>query len=418
MAKALSQEAAEKVLKQVEFYFGESNLPRDRFLKSCISESEDEMVSLAVICSFQRMKAHLGLKDDVPSSTIAAVAEVLRKSSHLKVSEDGTKVGSVDKLEKLEEISREADTRTIAASPLPYDVTLEDAEKFFSQYGAVKCVRLPRHLVTNKAFCGTALVEFSTLEEAQSVRDSKLTYQGADLTVKTKKDFDFERRSFFSEMREERLNHHPKKYERKYSLEEDGFVEGSILAFTLSKARELSDAKTKEEDLAEKENIDEKEAKEPAKALEEEKVPDVAWHDIKKLLETYGSVKYIVYSKGEDTGYVRFEQLEGAQKARTAAVISEDGGLKFNDYILSLEVAEGDALRDYEGKVNVQHERRFSRDRNSYAKRSRHPFQKGGTFGNKNANITGKKHARESDGDDSVTNKHSSKVQKNETNGE
>lgn len=51
------------------------------------------MVSLALICSFARMRSHLGLgevkPDEVPEETVMAVAEVLRKSNSLKVSEDG-----------------------------------------------------------------------------------------------------------------------------------------------------------------------------------------------------------------------------------------------------------------------------------------------------------------------------------------
>jgi len=51
------------------------------------------VVSLALICSFSRMKKHLELgevkADEVPEETVLAVAETLRKSDFLKVSEDG-----------------------------------------------------------------------------------------------------------------------------------------------------------------------------------------------------------------------------------------------------------------------------------------------------------------------------------------
>ena len=51
------------------------------------------MVSLALICSFARMRKHLELGevkgDDVPEETVLAVAETLRKSDFLKVSADG-----------------------------------------------------------------------------------------------------------------------------------------------------------------------------------------------------------------------------------------------------------------------------------------------------------------------------------------
>lgn len=51
------------------------------------------MVSLALICSFKKMKGYLKLMDvkpeEIPEPTVQAVAETLRKSTSLKVSEDG-----------------------------------------------------------------------------------------------------------------------------------------------------------------------------------------------------------------------------------------------------------------------------------------------------------------------------------------
>lgn len=81
------------IILQVEFYFSDSNLPRDDFLKKSISESEDGMISLALICSFSRMRGHLNLgdvkADSIPEDSVKAVAETLKKSTTLKISEDG-----------------------------------------------------------------------------------------------------------------------------------------------------------------------------------------------------------------------------------------------------------------------------------------------------------------------------------------
>lgn len=56
------------------------------------------MVSLGLICSFARMRTHLGLgevkEEAVPEEKVLAVAETLRKSNVLKVSEDGEFFGS------------------------------------------------------------------------------------------------------------------------------------------------------------------------------------------------------------------------------------------------------------------------------------------------------------------------------------
>jgi lupus La protein len=188
----LDDETAAKVLRQVEFYFSDSNLPNDQFLLKSIDEAEDGLVNLSLLCSFTRMRGHLGVKEidpeKFPATTIAAVAEVLRKSTFLRLSEDGLKVGRVTKLVKPETVRAAVDARSIAANPFPWKITREEVEAFFSQYGEVKSVRLPRHPVNKGAASGFAVVEFSSEEEAQKVLGMELICQGAALELEPKYD--------------------------------------------------------------------------------------------------------------------------------------------------------------------------------------------------------------------------------------
>ncbi|OMO66698.1 hypothetical protein COLO4_30423 [Corchorus olitorius] len=195
---SIDKETATKILNQVEFYFSDSNLPRDKFLHNTVTQSKDGMVNLDIICSFSRMRNYLGLgrakKDDIPKAILKGVAEILRKSDFLKVSDDGEKVGRIKELSNPEEVIQQVDIRTIAASPLGYDIKIEDVESFFGQYGKVNSVRLPHHLADKRFFCGTALVEFSTDGEAEAILKQTLVLAGANLELKSKKEFDSERR--------------------------------------------------------------------------------------------------------------------------------------------------------------------------------------------------------------------------------
>lgn len=50
----------------------------------------------------------------------------------------------------------------------------------------VNSVRLPRHVADKKLFCGTALVEFSTEEDANKILKETLNYGGVELELKPK----------------------------------------------------------------------------------------------------------------------------------------------------------------------------------------------------------------------------------------
>ncbi|CAJ1973865.1 unnamed protein product [Sphenostylis stenocarpa] len=232
--QSLDEETTKKVIRQVEFYFSDSNLLTDGFMRKSITESEDGMINLALICSFNRMRKHLSLgdvkPDEVAQDVVNAVAQTLRTSASLKVSEDGKKVGRTTELPKPEEVEQ-VDIRTLAVSPFEYDLKLEDVEKFFGQYAKVNSVRLPHHVGDKKFFCGTALVEFSSDEEVEKIMKEKLVYAGAELELKPKKDFDAEREKELEDFKKSRpavgSNH------QNNSNEEESYPKGLIIAFKL-----------------------------------------------------------------------------------------------------------------------------------------------------------------------------------------
>ncbi|XP_039142545.1 la protein 1-like [Dioscorea cayenensis subsp. rotundata] len=395
-AASLDAQKAKEVLRQVEFYFSDSNLPRDNFLKKAVQESEDGLVSLALICSFARMRNHLGLgnvkPEEVPEETVQAVAETLRKSVALKVSEDGKKIGRSTELLKPEEVIEQVDSRTIAVSPLPYDVKLEDVEAFFGKLAKINSVRLPRHVSEKKHFCGTALVEFSVEEDAKKVLEDNLVYAGIELEIKPKKEFDAVR----EKQQEE--------YEQSRSLKKDGsdgsYPKGLIVAFKLKsipgegsteencqeKANEsvvperetenvtasataegepmashsledaeknvekdgnLQDSENKATNDASMENEDEvgkEEDKKDSTTVNKENI--VTREDLKEIFNRFGTVKFVDFRMGEESGYIRFEDSDSAVKARATAVLVESG-LTVKNCTVTLEALTGEAEKEY-----------------------------------------------------------------------
>ncbi|KMT18160.1 hypothetical protein BVRB_2g031890 [Beta vulgaris subsp. vulgaris] len=408
----LDEETASKVLRQVEFYFGDSNLPRDNFLMNTLNDCEDGMVDLALICSFTRMRTHLDLgnmkADQIPLATVDAVSETLRSSGFLKLSEDGRRVGRSVQLNKPEEVIEQVDGRTIAASPVPYDANIDEIKSFFAQYAKVNSCRLPRHVSHKFYICGTALVEFSTEEDAEKVLKQTLSYAGADLELKPKKDFDLEREKDVKEFEE--INGK--------DSEKSRYPKGLILAFTLKSklleedskqngsdehASEAEVSKTnggesvangsEEADKAsvndkngavenveetmeevcpesiekeEKETEGDKKSSESADKKDRDKAAPggksaiesyknnmdvVIREDLKAVFGKFGTVKYIDFKMGETSGYVRFEEPEGTQKARAAAVLAEEGGLVVKNYIATLEPVSGNEEKEYWSQI-------------------------------------------------------------------
>lgn len=70
------------IRKQVEYYFGDTNLPRDKFLQTAIAKNEDKWVPIETLCTFNRLK--------VLSTDAAAIADALAGSELVETSEDRT----------------------------------------------------------------------------------------------------------------------------------------------------------------------------------------------------------------------------------------------------------------------------------------------------------------------------------------
>ena len=87
----ITAELKQKIRKQVEFYFSKHNLPTDKFLRGNIAKDPERWVPMEIMMKFNRLKA---LSEDG-----AVVADALKDSTLVEVSEDGSKIRRVEKLD-------------------------------------------------------------------------------------------------------------------------------------------------------------------------------------------------------------------------------------------------------------------------------------------------------------------------------
>lgn len=344
---------------KVEFYFSDSNLPTDGFLNREVTKSKDGLVSLPLVCSFSRMRNLLGLgninREDIPPRIVEEVANLLRTSDFLKVSNNGQRIGRGTKLSKPEEVLEQVHRRTLAASPFEYSIKMEDVSSFFSQYAKVNSVRLPPNIADKRRFCGTALVEFSSEQDTQDILRQSLVYAGADLVLIPKSDFDCQRENMIKQLGK--------------SESHNEFRRGQIVKFALKWIASEEKVTNKEKPSALKNKIKEKEDKETGIADREKENGDNScaslckdntdqlvvppWNNsnsvssevLKDLFQRFGSVEHIEYSGGLDSGYVWFTDSETAMKAR-AAVEFVGGLVVKNNFSVALEAINGEMERE------------------------------------------------------------------------
>ncbi|EXJ69509.1 lupus La protein [Cladophialophora psammophila CBS 110553] len=172
------------IRKQVEFYFSDSNLPKDKFLFEQTGGVANKPVDLREIHKFKRMRRF---------QPFEAIVEALRDSKTLELTDDDTHVRRKEPLPEnfFEALPQAADPRTVYVKGFGEESssTQFDIEAFFDPYGPTRAVRLRRN--NEKFFKGSVFVEFDTEELAQSflALEPKPKFNGNDLLIMSKTEY-------------------------------------------------------------------------------------------------------------------------------------------------------------------------------------------------------------------------------------
>ncbi|EDW82415.1 uncharacterized protein Dwil_GK25140 [Drosophila willistoni] len=139
---------------QMEFYFGDANLSKDRFLRRHVEQ--DPFVPLEIFLTFNKIK--------LLTQDIQQIATSLSNSQLLELDKSGLKVRRKTALPK----QRDVNDRTLYVEALPANASHDWLKEVFSRYGPVAYVSLP-HYPGTKKIKEFAFIEFertASLEKA------------------------------------------------------------------------------------------------------------------------------------------------------------------------------------------------------------------------------------------------------------
>ncbi|CAG5088435.1 Similar to LARP6: La-related protein 6 (Homo sapiens) [Cotesia congregata] len=174
-----SDDLAEKIAAQVEFYFSDENIVKDAFLLKHVKRNKEGYVSLKLISSFKRVK-HLSRDWRVVGAALRA------KSTKLQVNDLGTKLRRRDPLPQYDQT---LPSRTVIAAKLPLEkLTIESVAELFRQFGEIALIRIlrpghpvpaeVRQAISKRPELGTddecALIEFTDSAAARAAQQLTL----------------------------------------------------------------------------------------------------------------------------------------------------------------------------------------------------------------------------------------------------
>lgn len=157
-----------QIIHQIEYYFGDANLNRDKFLLEQISKDEEGWVPITVLLTFKRL-AQI-------STDAALIAESLKKSDNglVEVNADNDKIRRHPERplpEHNEERRKEIMSRTAYVKGFPLDSSIDALLEFFAGFDKVVHINMRKYLdkpSKSYKFKGSVFVTFETKEQAEA----------------------------------------------------------------------------------------------------------------------------------------------------------------------------------------------------------------------------------------------------------
>ncbi|XP_065493439.1 kelch-like protein 23 isoform X1 [Caloenas nicobarica] len=303
-----------KICQQIEYYFGNHNLPRDKFLKEQI-KLDDGWVPLEVMIKFNRLSRL--------SKDFSVIVEALRKSKTglMEINEDKTKIRrSPNKpLPELNDQYKAAiKNRSVYVKGFPLDATLDDIKEWLEDKGPVENIQMRRTL--QRTFKGSIFAVFDSVESAKKFTEiPNQKYKDTELIVLFKEEY-------CTKKNEERRQN---KVEAK------------------ARAKQEKEEKQKQAADAEMKSLEEKMG--CLLKFSGDLDDQTCREDLHEVFSGHGEIKWIHFVRGAKEGIILFKST--AKEALEKAKAAHNGNLQLRNKDVTWEVLEGDAEKEALKKI-------------------------------------------------------------------
>lgn len=332
----------QKIREQIEYYFGDVNLSRDKFLQEQM-KLDDNWIPMTVMVRFKRLAA---LSDNAD-----VILKALEPSEMIEVSADKKKIRRAGTIpEFTEEWKQEQEARTVYMKGFPLnDMTIEKFKEFLKPYETHENIVMRKYSDKSKKlhFKGSIFVQFKTLGNAKAFMEREsVKYGDTELIRKWAADYAKEKLA-------EKENWKKKKMDNKNKTDKGG---------------DKKDGATNNDEKVENEDNGLRKGsvfhfKDVPQGCTREKIKD--W-----LTEAGANVAYIDFKKGEQEGYVR---LRDENSAKPFLEKTKEKTLVVDDVTLPVRVIEGTEEEEYLAKV--KEDMKTAKDR--YLSKGKYQSKKG-----------------------------------------
>jgi len=302
---------ADKIIKQVEYYFSDVNMSKDKFMQEEI-QKDSGWVTLEVLTKFNRLKCL--------STDYKVIVDALKKSVSqlLEIDEENSKVRRAKPLpENLSEFETSLKQNTVYVKGFPGNISLDELYAFFEPHGKVLQIFM-RRFPTTKQFKGSVFVTFETSEQVKVFMALDEVKHGEAVLLRETQEAYLQRKGpQLDAAKAAKHKREQEKEEKKKQREEaeQAFYKSQVVLGSIIHMKDLGSSVTREL--------------------------------IKELFDSHAKIRWVEFNKGDKEGYVRFAEENKAQVAIDGALKANNGELKLKDQKFEYKILEGEEEQEY-----------------------------------------------------------------------